>query len=139
MTARKCRSLEPSLLAKDVGNPGDQMVGQRLTGRYIPALDERCPVELHAHHIVDALGNLCETVDRNSIQGMKQLLTDAEAILLQTGYECHDRHGRFRFHVNGLTVDVEEHGTVAQSYVYQSLIVHKVFVTELSQQKERGN
>ena len=49
---------------------------------------------------------------------------------------CYDRNGD---HVNGLTVDVEEHGTVAQSYVYQSLIVHKVFVSELSQQKERGN
>ena len=82
VTARKCRSLETCLLTKDVGNPGNQMVSKTLTRWHIPSLDKWCPIELHTHHVVDTLGDFCESVCGNYIQSVKKFLTDAETILL---------------------------------------------------------
>ena len=110
--AWKRRTLEPSLLAKDIGNKCNQMVGQCLTSRHVPTFDKRCPVEFHAHHVVDTLGDLCKAVCRNCIQGMKQFFADTETILLQCSYECHYRHRSLRHHVDFITVDVEEHCVV---------------------------
>ena len=57
MSAGKPGTSEASLFAEDIGNEGDEMVGQALARRHVPSLDERCPVKVHAHHVVDALSN----------------------------------------------------------------------------------
>ena len=57
MSARQIRSFEAGFLAEDIGNQSNEMVGHRLAGRYIPSLDERCPIEFDAHHVIDALGD----------------------------------------------------------------------------------
>ena len=78
VSARKCRSLEASPLAKDIGNESDKMVCKCFICRNIPTLYERCPVELNTHNVIDALSYLGKTISRNSIQSMKQFLTNAE-------------------------------------------------------------
>ena len=58
MSAGQPGTSEASLFAEDIGNEGDEMVGQALARRHVPSLDERCPVKVHAHHVVDALSNI---------------------------------------------------------------------------------
>ena len=126
VTAGQRSSLEACFLTEDVCNPCNEVVCKAFTCRHIPSLHERCPVELDTHHVVDAPGDFSQSVGRNGIQCMEQLLTHAEAVFLQTGDECHHRSRSFAFHVDVLTVDVEEHCSVAQSYICQSLVVHNV-------------
>ena len=126
MSAGQRSSLEACLLAEDVGNPCNEVVGKAFTCRHIPSLHERCPVELDTHHVVDAPGDFSQLVGRNGIQCMEQLLTYAEAVFLQTGDECHHGSRSLASHVDVLRVDVEEHSAVAQGYLCQCLVVHNV-------------
>ena len=124
MAARKSSPPETSLFAVDVGNPRDEVVGKSLASRHIPPFHEWRPVQLDAHHVVDAFRDFGEPVGRNGVQGMKQFLADAIAVFLQAGNKGHHRRRRLRLHVDILAADAEEHGLVAQSHLRQLHVVH---------------
>ena len=127
MAARQGRSLEACLLApEDVGRQCNQMVDKRFTCRYIPSFDEGRPVEIDAHHLVDAKGDFGKRVGADGIECMEQFFGDAEAVLLQTSRECHNGCCRHGVHVDVLATDVEKEGTVAQGYLCQNSVYHKI-------------
>ena len=102
------------------------MVDKRFTCRYIPAFDEGRPVEIDAHHLVDAKGDFGKRVGADGIEGMEEFFGDAEAVLLQTSRECHHGRSRHGVHVDVLATDVEKEGTVAQGYLCQNSVYHKI-------------
>ena len=127
MTTWKGRTREPCFLAsQEIDEEGEAMVYQRFARGNIPPLHKRCPIQFHSHHLVDALRDVGESANRHHIQGMKQFLADAESVLFQSSHECRHRHRNLRLHVHVLMANVEEHSTVAQRYLGQSLVVHLI-------------
>ena len=92
MAAGQGSALKASLLAKHVSQEGEKMIGPCLTRGYVPAFHQWCPVEVDAHHIVDACGNVCQLFNGNGSQCTQQFFADAVTCLSQSGDESHDGH-----------------------------------------------
>ena len=102
------------------------MVDKRFSSRYIPAFDEGCPVEIDAHHLVDAEGDVGKLIGADGVEGMEEFFGDTEAVLLQACRECHHGSSRHGVHVDVFAMDVEQEGTVAQGYLGQNSVYHKI-------------
>ena len=133
MTAGQGGALESCLFPEEVRNKGYDMVGETLTGRYVPSLYEWSPIEVHTHNVIDVLGNFGKSVCADGTQCMKQFFAYRISILLQTGNEGHFgyRHNQsFATIMNGavinfLAINVEEDSTIAQSHANKVLGGHK--------------